>query len=81
MSEDSEQGDGREMVSRQWAGDRKWDGNLGWSRAEEECGLMWELRVLCWSLEGRRQKQLQGLVKLRRQQHELKLGCQFLELL
>ena len=46
VSEDSEQGDGREMVSRQWAGDRKWDGSLGWSRAEEECGLMWELRVL-----------------------------------
>ena len=81
VSEDSEQGDGRELVSRQWAGDRKWDGNLGWSRAEEGYGLMWELRVLWWSLEGWRQKQLQGLVKLRRQQCELKLGCQFLELL
>ena len=44
MSEESEQGDRRELVSEQWAGDRKWDGSLGWSRAEEGCGLMWELR-------------------------------------
>ena len=40
MSEESEQGDGRELVSKQWAGDQKWDGNLGWSRAEEGCVLM-----------------------------------------
>ena len=44
MSEESKQGDGRKLVSKQWAGDQKWDGNLGWSRAEEGCGLMWELR-------------------------------------
>ena len=43
VSEENEQGDRRELVSEQWAGDRKWDGSLGWSRAEEGCGLMWEL--------------------------------------
>ena len=66
VSEESEQGDGRELVSKQWAGDQKWDGSLGWSRAEEGCGLMWELRKSCWALEGWQKKQLQGLVKLRR---------------
>ena len=25
----------RELVSEQWAGDRKWDGSLGWLRTEE----------------------------------------------
>ena len=44
VSEESEQGDGRDLVSEQWAGDWKWDGSLGWFRAEERCGLMWELR-------------------------------------
>ena len=34
MSEESE------LVSEQGAGDGKWDGSLGWSRAEEGCGLM-----------------------------------------
>ena len=52
VSEESEQGDGRELVSKQWAGDQKWDGSLGWSRVEEICGLMWELRKSCWALEG-----------------------------
>ena len=44
MSEGSEEGDEMELVSKQWAGDQKWDGSLGWSRVEEGCGLMWELR-------------------------------------
>ena len=44
MSEESEQGDGRKLVSKQWAGDQKWDGNLGWSRAEERCGLISNVR-------------------------------------
>ena len=40
VSEESEQGNGRELVSELWAEDRNWDGSLGWSRAEEGCGLM-----------------------------------------
>ena len=36
LSEENEQGDERELVSKQWAGDRKWDGSLGWPRAEED---------------------------------------------
>ena len=59
MSEESEQGDGRELVSEQWAEDWKWDGTLGLSRAEEGCGLMWELRESSDALERGRQKQLQ----------------------
>ena len=39
MSDESEQGNGRELVSELWAEDRNWDGSLGWSRAEEGCHL------------------------------------------
>ena len=44
MSEESEQGDveGAGLCSGQRAW--KWDGSLGWSRAEKQCGLMLELR-------------------------------------
>ena len=37
-------------------------------------------RVFSWSLEAKQQKQLQVLVKLRRQKCELRLEYQFLEL-
>ena len=37
-------GDVEELVSEQWPGDRKWHGSLGWSRAEEGCGLISNLR-------------------------------------
>ena len=44
MSEESEQGDGRELVSEQWAMGSCGMEAIRWSRAEEGCGLMWELR-------------------------------------
>ena len=44
MSEESEQGDGRELVSEQWAGDLE----VGWKpwmvQSRGGCGLMWDLK-------------------------------------
>ena len=41
---ESEQGDGRELVSEQWAMGVCGMEAIRWSRAEEGCHLMWELR-------------------------------------
>ena len=57
MSEESEQGDGRELVSRQWAVSLE----LGWKPwMVQSRGGMWSdvgvKRFLWWSLEGRQKK-------------------------
>ena len=44
MSEESEQGMGGSWSPSSGQRSWKWHGSLGWSRAEEGCGLMWELR-------------------------------------
>ena len=44
VSEESEQGMWRDLVSEQWPGDWNWHGSLGWSRAEARCGLISNLR-------------------------------------
>ena len=72
----------RDLVPEQWAASLK----VGWKPwTDENRGGMWSdvgaKRFLWWSLEGWQQKKLQVLVKLRRQKCELRLGCQFLELL
>ena len=82
VSEESEQGDGRDLVSEQWAGDWKWDG-MPWM--VQSRGAVWSdvgvKRILWWSLEGPQQKRLEVLVKPRRQKCGLRIGYQFLELL
>ena len=82
MSEESEQGDGRELVSEQWAVGPE----VGWKpcTVQSRRGRWSDVgvkRFLRWSLEGRQKKQLEILVNLRRQKRGLRLEYQFLELL
>ena len=72
----------REMVPEQWAvslevGLKPW---MVQSR-QAMCSYPGVKIFLWWSLEGRQQKQLEVLVKLRRQKCGLRIGYQFLELL
>ena len=72
----------RELVSEQWAASLE----VGWKPwMFQSRRAMWSdvgvKRFLWWLLEGRQQKQLEVLVKLRRQKCGLRIGYQFLELL
>ena len=58
-------------------GNWKWDGSLGWSRAEEWCGI-WKVPLMV--TEGAEAEAVTSLIKLRRQKGGLMLEYQFLEL-